>query len=644
MPPFDQDPLRRSARDGRPSPDSLSKFKLPRRAEAQPSPADWRDEVLYFLLPDRFSDGKETPARLLDRSRLSSARPAGFGYDRWAESGGDRWQGGTLAGVISKLDYLAGLGVTALWLAPVFKQRYAVNSYHGYGIQDFLEVDPHFGSRAELIDLVDKAHVRKMRVILDIVFNHSGSNWLYEGDQATPPYRAFPGFYRRGPWLAADGSRLASANPASRDDGVWPSELQPEPYYTRAGRGSLAGEQIEDPHAEIRRTDFEDLRDFNFDGTDALSDLARCYKYWIALTDCDGLRIDTLKHVPLEQARDFCGNIREFAANIGKKNFFLLGEVAGPDTNALRYLEVLGHNLSATLDIGALRPTLQAVAKGLAPPRSYFSLLRAWDDRLGSHRQSALLHVSILDDHDHVFGDKTRFSADAASDHQVVAGVALQLFTPGIPCIYYGTEQALAGPEKSERDQYLPDWGRTDKYLREAMFGPVNPHRPGRAGVVELDTGLPGFGPFGTVGRHVFDPGSAAYVRIAKLTELRARYPVLRYGRMYQRPISNFGAPFGLPGQGELIAWSRILDDEEALCVVNGHGTDRRGGDVVVDGRLNGNPSTLEVVASTAEAAGLPGAHPVGEQLPVRRRPDGTAFVEIRNLGPSEVLVLVNQP
>ncbi len=62
-----------------------------------------------------------------------------------------------------------------------------------------------------------------------------------------------------------------------------------------------------------------------------LTNLARCYEYWIALTDCDGFRIDTLKHVSLEEARNFCGTIKEFAGNLGKSDFFLVGEIAGGD-------------------------------------------------------------------------------------------------------------------------------------------------------------------------------------------------------------------------------------------------------------------------------------------------------------------------
>ena len=94
--------------------------------------------------------------------------------------------------------------------------------------------------------------------------------------------------------------------------------------------------------------------------------------------------MDTLKHVDQETRRNFCGSIKEFAANLGKSNFFLVGEVAGDDSNADRYLEVLGSNLNATLDLGQTKHELRSVAKGLAAPSSYFDLLNTWNDDLGS--------------------------------------------------------------------------------------------------------------------------------------------------------------------------------------------------------------------------------------------------------------------
>ncbi|MCU1252369.1 MAG: alpha amylase catalytic region [Edaphobacter sp.] len=647
----------------KPRPDSIRPVKLPRRIQGFPSPSDWRDEVIYFFLPDRFSDGKEAGRPLLDPTKAASFRPAGFRFDQWAASGGGRFQGGNLQGARSKLAYIASLGATTVWVGPIFKQRTHWDSYHGYAIQDFLEVDPRFGNRKDLVNFVSAAHDAGLRVLLDVIFNHTSQNWLYDANPADqPPFKPWPDFYNRGPWLDRQGKPVAQIG--GPDDGVHPQELQPDNYYTRAGEGNLGAGDINDPHCEFRRTDFVGDRDINYDQPGVLDDVARCYKYWIALTDCDGFRIDTLKHIDQDSGRNLCGALKEFAASLGKADFFLVGEVAGSDFDADLYLKILGSNLNATLNIGEIRPTLTAVAKGLQPPVNYFSLTAVWDKDLGSHRNSGERRVSILDDHDHVAGDKVRFSSDAASNHQIVAGIAMLLFGLGIPCIYSGTEQAFAGPERSERKQFLPDYSvgnpPPDKYLREAMFGPEHPRLLGLAGLAAgpagFDTNMPGFGPFGTSGAHCFNPNSAAFVRIAALIATRRKYPSLRYGRQYQRPTSNFGTSFALPQQGELIAWSRILDDEEALCVVNGHGTENRGADVAVDAALNspqaagdpwsGSAPFFEVVSNSAQAAAgsaYTGTHPVGSQAPVSVR-DGIAFLALRGVGPSEVLVLINRP
>ena len=639
-------------------PDSIRAVNLPRRESFYPSPADWRDEIIYFLLPDRFSDGQETGRPLLDPTNRMAFRPVGFRWDQWSASGSGRYQGGTIKGIVSKLDYIASMGATALWIGPIFKQRTHWDSYHGYAIQDFLDVDPRLGTRQDLVDLVAAAHGKNLRILLDVVFNHSAENWLYATNPPDqPPYLPWPSFYPKGPWLDRQGDTTTQI--LGPDDGVWPNELWPDNYYTRAGEGDLGAGEINDPHAEFRRTDFDGDRDINYDQPGVLDDIARCYKYWIALTDCDGFRIDTLKHIDEETGRNLCGSIKEFAAGLGSFDFFLVGEVAGSDYDADLYLQILGTNLNATLDIGEIRPTLVSVAKGLTPPAAYFSMTATWDDDLGSHRNSGKHRVTILDDHDCVSGSKIRFSADASSDHQVVAGVALQLFGLGIPCIYYGTEQAFAGPEPNQR-QYLTNYGGNDAYLREAMFGPEHPRLSGlsglAAGAAAFDPAMPGFGPFGTSGAHCFNSTATAYMRIAALAAVRRRYPSLRYGRQYQRPLSNFGADFSLPAAGDLIAWSRILDDEETLCVVNGHGTQSRGGDVVVDSALNsptapgnpwaGAPPFFEVVANSAQA-GLSGAytgsHPVGSKLPVSVR-NGAAYVSLRDIAPSEVVVLINRP
>jgi glycosidase len=152
---------------------------------------------------------------------------------RWAQSGAERWQSGTLRGVRSKLGYLKDLGVNTIWLGPIFKQRGHVNTYHGYGIQDFLDVDPRFGDRHDLVELVDAAHTEGIRIILDIIFIHSGANWLYPADTSSgefiPAYTS--GRYPFGVWRGDQGQRLSAIQ--GDDDGVWPAELQDPEAYTQ---------------------------------------------------------------------------------------------------------------------------------------------------------------------------------------------------------------------------------------------------------------------------------------------------------------------------------------------------------------------------------------------------------------------------
>ncbi|MCB1801885.1 MAG: alpha-amylase [Gammaproteobacteria bacterium] len=629
-------------------PSSIRSVDLPRRETYHPSPGDWRNEVLYFLLVDRFSDNQEHLRPLLDRSNPAAARPAGWRWSDWATSGGDRWQGGTLPGVTSKLDYLKGLGVTAIWLSPVFKQRGHLDSFHGYGIQDFLDVDPRVGTRDDLVTLVREAHGRGMHVILDIIFNHSGENWTYPPDTPGGKYQPHytHGRYAFGAWRGDSGQDVAQIS--SPEDGVWPIELQEPDKYTRAGSGNLGAGSLDQAHAEHKRTDFLTLKDFALDHPGVMSDLAACYQYWIALTDCDGFRIDTLKHVSFEQARNFCGAIKEFAHNLGKDDFFLVGEIAGGDYGQDRYLDVVGRNLNAALDIGEMRLNLNQVAKGLAHPDNYFSGFDPGNATMGSHRAIGEKHVSILDDHDHVFGEKLRFSTRAASPQQVAAGVGIQLCTLGIPCIYYGTEQSLGGPERSEQ-VWLPGFGSNDRYLRETLFGAIHPLKSGRAGLPgetdRLDTTLPGFGPMGTVGHHCFDDKSPAYRRIQSIAQARAEFPALRFGRQYLRPVAFLGRPFAVYAGGEIIAWSRILHDEEIVVVLNPHGTDRRGADVLVDATLNPPGTRMTVVASTEDAGdeGFQGINGSGSSLLVQQSEGGIHYIAIRDLGPSEMVILANR-
>src|SRR5262249_40463267 len=226
-----------------------------------PSPAAWEDQVLYFLLVDRFSDGQEK-----DGYRDNEGRPVRAGvtplyrpqhsraidYETWLRAGGG-WQGGTLRGLQSKLGYLRRLGVTALWISPIFRQVAFEPTYHGYGIQNFLDVDPHFGTRAEFREFVQAAHELGIYVILDIIAHHTGNVFTSPPDRRPTHASASGQSYNDPRWDgqpytvqgfndrdgrptlsfdAPDPDRLEAAWP---DGAIWPREFQRPALFLRKG-------------------------------------------------------------------------------------------------------------------------------------------------------------------------------------------------------------------------------------------------------------------------------------------------------------------------------------------------------------------------------------------------------------------------
>ena len=134
---------------------------------------EWREEFIYFLLIDRFQDGVSRQIATGSARSFGVVTPNNF-------------YGGNIKGITRNLEYIARLGCTAIWLSPVFENN--PGAYHGYDINNYLGVDPHFGTKQDLIDLVDAAHSFQkdgrpypMRVILDVVINDSGDNWFYRG-------------------------------------------------------------------------------------------------------------------------------------------------------------------------------------------------------------------------------------------------------------------------------------------------------------------------------------------------------------------------------------------------------------------------------------------------------------------------------
>ncbi len=583
-----------------------------------PSPAAWEDEVLYFLLLDRFSDGREDAFLGNDGALVTGGSTPPFtGADAgnavrtdedaraWREAG-CRFTGGTLRGLEGKLGYLRRLGVTALWLSPIFRQVAAQETYHGYGIQNFLDVEPRFGTAEDLRSLVAAAHGQGIRVVLDIILNHTGDVFAYDADRypagdlwgspvMDPRWDGRP--YEVLGYRAADGRPTLpfgpvdlTATPEAWPDGaVWPAELQPPATFTRRGR--ITGW---DHDPEYLEGDFEALKDVHHGegGPDdyrpsaALKALTQCYRAWIAYADLDGFRVDTVKHMDLGATRYFASVIKEFAVSLGKENFYLIGEITGGRTRAVDTMEVTG--LSAALGIDDVQDKLEFVVKGQRNPADYFDLFRN-STLVGkeSHTWFRNHVVTMVDDHDQVRkgSAKARFCADAGAAALLPAVFALNVFTLGIPCVYYGTEQAFDGAGSVGGDV-----GPTtvDRFLREAMFGGP-------------------FGAFRSAGRHFFDEEAAGYRALAELLEVRRQRLALRRGRQYLRSISGDGERFGVPAMvgGRLrsvVPWSRLFVDQEVLCAINTDPEQARTAWVTIDDELHRPGQSLRCAYSTDPA------------------------------------------
>ena len=337
---------------------------------------------------------------------------------QWREAGA-RWCGGTLKGLASKIGYLARLGVTAIWVSPVLRQISFQETYHGYGIQNFLDVDPHFGTREDLRDMVATAHQQGIRVVLDVIFNHSGNVFSYTQDDRRWSGARYDvrGFNRADGQPTLPFAPLSPAPTQPNDDAIWPRELQEPETFTSKGR---IVHWDDDP--EFREGDFFDLKDIDLgDGSladyrpsPALKTLCDCYKFWIAYADLDGFRVDTVKHMDLGAGRYFASVIHEFAQTLGKENFYLIGEITGGRGSApIRPWRKPGSMPRSASTIS--RTSSNTCVKGYRDPTDYFGLFRnSLLVMKDSHVWFRNKVVTVVDDHDQVRkGErKARFCAD----------------------------------------------------------------------------------------------------------------------------------------------------------------------------------------------------------------------------------------
>lgn len=477
--------------------------------------ADWRDEVLYQIVVDRFDDGDPS------NDRLDGVGPAP----------GDlaRHQGGDWRGVTRRLGYLGRLGVTAIWLSPVVEnvdRMEGQDGYHGYWAADFTRPNRRFGALEDLQRLVREAHRRGIKVIIDVVVNHTGRLFYYDldGDGRPEGPELEPAFSAGGPYARVR----------------W---LTPRPGVFRYVEGRVEPEVVELTeehfHRRGRTTDFNDqtqkelgdfptgLRDLDTERPGVVRAMVDTCLRWVELTDVDGFRLDAVPHVPHAFWERFSRELRRALAARGKQRFLLLGEVFNRDPRVLASYTRAG--LDAVFDFCLKWEVIDGVVfhgwpaararRALEENRGRFPAT-PHPDGIGLPPWEA--RVAFADNH-----DLPRVGG-ALDDYAVELALAVVFTVDAIPSITYGTEQGLAGAGHAGR---APLW---------------------RAG---------------------FSESHPLYRYIARLAWLRRQLPALRRGALVVRHASEESPRTRRPGAG-LLAWERVLGDRRILVAINTHPTD----------------------------------------------------------------------
>ncbi len=517
------------------------------------------DEVVYFVLPDRFENGDTAN----DRGGLTGDRLT-TGFDPTHKG---FYHGGDLKGLTARLDYIKGLGASAIWLGPIYKNKPVQGGpgeesagYHGYWITDFTRVDPHFGEEADMRAFVDGAHARGMKVYLDIITNHTADVIQYRECGAGPcPYRSRADY----PYTRRGGLKGAPINAGFAGDGVRgianfaqlkdmdfaytpfvppaeanvkvPAWLNDIRLYHNRGNSDFWGESS-------LLGDFFGLDDLMTENPRVVQGFIDIYGAWIEKYRIDGFRIDTARHVNPEFWQAFAPAMLNKARALGIPNFHIFGEVAadGVDVAQLaRHTRV--DKLPAVLDFGFAN----AVKEVLAKDAGTSVLARLYqDDALYEGGATAAMRLpTFTGNHDFgrlawIIRDAKPAIGDEELAQRVMLGNAMLFLLRGVPVVYYGDEQGFSGHG-------------VDQASRQDMF----------ASQVASYNDQPLLGTGGSTTVANFNPQHPLYAQIAGLAKLRQEDLALRRGRQVVRAQSR------APG---LFAVSRIGNDgREVLIAFN---------------------------------------------------------------------------
>jgi glycosidase len=417
------------------------------------------NDVVYLLMPDRFANGdssNDRPAKspaILDRSK------------------GRFYHGGDLAGVRKQLPYLKQLGITAIWMNPIYDNNDGVDTlevydkqpttgYHGYGATDLYAVDEHLGTMQEFKSLVDEAHAQGIKVILDMVANHTGPYHPWVKDAPTPT------------WY--------HGTQASHPDNTWQTWTLANSYANDAlRRATLDGWFI------------NILPDFNQDDPEVARYIIQNTLWWVGMSGMDGIRQDTWPYVPVKFWRDWMSAIKKQYPTLR-----VVGEVFDGDPAMIRFFEGtktthdgVRTGVDYLFDFPLYYPIRDAFIGG-KPVKGVAQMLMR--DHLYDRPQALMPFLGLH--------DVSRFMGEPGA---TIDGLKLAFTTVltmrGIPLVYYGDEIAMAGgPDPDNRRDFPGGWttdasnafsasGRTPE--QQAVWSHVNTLLRTRAAHADLRSG-----------------------------------------------------------------------------------------------------------------------------------------------------------
>ncbi|KUL46343.1 pullulanase-type alpha-1,6-glucosidase [Streptomyces regalis] len=595
---------------------------------AEPARHDATREQFYFVLPDRFANGDTGN----DKGGLTGTRLS-TGYDPTDKG---FYQGGDLKGLTQRLDYIKGLGTTALWMAPIFKNRPvqgtgsdASAGYHGYWVTDFTQVDPHFGTNKDLETLISKAHAKGMKVFFDVITNHTADVVDYEEKSYDYLSKgAFPYLTKDGrpfddadyadgksefPAVDADSFPRTPTVTAAKKNVKVPSWLNDPTMYHNRGDSTFAGESS-------THGDFGGLDDLWTERPEVVKGMERIYQRWVRDFDIDGFRIDTVKHVNTEFWTQWATALDSYAAKRGRDDFFMFGEVYSADTNITSPYVTQGR-LDATLDF----PFQEAARSYASQGGSAKKLASVFGDdyKYTTDKANAYEQVTFLGNHDMGrLGYFLKQDNPKATDAEILAkdklANELMFLSRGNPVVYYGDEQGFtgAGGDKDARQTMFAS--KTADYLDDDEIGTDRTHAS-----------------------DAYDPSAPLYRQISALAKLRKANPALADGIQTERYAADgagiyaFSRTAAKSGTEYLVAFNNAGEAKTATVPVGSadmtyagiYGTEakaRSGADKKL---------TVTVPAGSAivlKAAGRP-AEPATEPTLTLKAPDtgATGTVEI---------------